>query len=107
MLGFFLAGAALALTAGLVAATLRLRSPVVFAVAWWVLLCAEVVGAAELLSLVHGLRPLGYALVETAALALAAATWLRAGRPRPPLPRVPRSPLVVALTVAVVLGCAY
>jgi len=108
VLGFLIAGTALALTAGLVASTLRVRSPGVFAVAWWVVICAEVVAAGEILSLVHGLRPLGYSLVEVVALAGSLAAWLRAGRPRPPLPpRLPVDPLVVALALAVTLGCAY
>jgi hypothetical protein len=107
VLGFLIAGAALALTGGLVAATLRLPSLGVFAVAWWVLVCAEVVAAGEALSLAHALRPLGYTLVEEAALLLALAAWLRAGRPRPPLRRGPVDPLVAALALAVLLGCAY
>jgi len=108
VLGFLIAGAALALTAGLVASALRLRSVGVFAVAWWVLLCAEVVAAAEILSLAHALRPLGYALVEAVALALALGAWRRSGRPRPPLPpRLPVSPLLAALALVVVAGCAY
>lgn len=108
MLGFFIAGAALALTAGLAASVLRVRSAGVFVVAWWVLICAEVVGAGEILSLAHALRPLGYALVEAVALVVAVSVWLRAGRPRPPLPsRLPFGPLVVALALVVVLGGAY
>ena len=108
MLGFLIAGTALALTAALVAATLRLRTAALFAVAWWVLVCAEVVAAAEVLSLAHALRPLGYGLFEAGALLLALAAWQRAGRPRPPRPaHVPRSPLVVALAIVVLLGCAY
>jgi 4-amino-4-deoxy-L-arabinose transferase-like glycosyltransferase len=60
------------------------------------------------LSLAHALRPLGYTLVEAAALLLALAAWQRAGRPRPPLPRrIPIDPLVAALGLAVLLGCAY
>ena len=61
MLGFLLAGAAVALTGGLVASTLRLGSAAVFAVGWWVIVCAEVVATAEVCSLAHALRPLAYA----------------------------------------------
>jgi hypothetical protein len=105
VLGFLLAGAAVALTAGLVAATLRLPSFAVFAVAWWVLVGAEVVATAEVCSLAHAIRPLAYSLFAGGALALAAGAWHRAGRPRPPgLPRLPRAPLVAAL--ALVVGCA-
>ena len=86
MLGFLIAGAALALTAFLVASTLRVRSPGPFVVAWWVLVCAEVVAAGEVLSLAHALRPLGYALFEAGALVLALGAWHVAGRPRPVLP---------------------
>ena len=79
-----------------------------FAVAWWVLVCAQVVAAGELLSLVHGLRPLGYALVEAVLLLAALAVWLRAGRPRPPLPPRPVwAPLVTALALVVLVGLAY
>jgi hypothetical protein len=102
----------LAATAALAASTLRLRSPAVFAVAWWVLVCAEVVAAGELLSLVHALRPLGYTLVECAALLVALVAWHCAGRPRPPLPpglsvRSVGAALVAALALVVVAGLAY
>jgi hypothetical protein len=109
VLGFLFAGLAVALTAALVAAALRLRSPGVFAVAWWVLVCAEVVASAEVLSLAHALRPLGYALVEGVVLALAVLAWQLAGRPRPPLPPRPplRPSLLGALALVVLLGLAY
>ena len=109
MVGFFLAGTVLSATAVLVASTLRLRSPAVFAVAWWVLACAELVAAGEVLSLADALRPLGYALFEGGALLVALAVWHRRGRPRPPrLPRVSlRVSLLSVLALAVVLGIAY
>jgi hypothetical protein len=109
VLGFLFAGAMLSATAVLAASTLRVRSPAVFAVAWWVLVCAQVVAAGELLSLVHGLRPLGYMLVEGVFLLAALAVWFRAGRPRPPLPpRLSARPSLVALLALVVLaGLGY
>ena len=107
MLGFLLAGAAVALTAGLVASTLRLPSAAVFAVAWWVLVCAEVVAVAEVCSLAHAIRPLAYALFAASALVLAAAAWHRVGRPRPPAPRRIGGPLVLALALVVLLGAGY
>ncbi len=109
MAGFFLAGAVLAATAGLAASTLRLRSAAVFAVGWWVLVCAELVAAAEVLSLAHAVRPLGYALFEGCGLLVALAAWYRAGRPRPRrLPRVSlRVSLLSLIALAVVLGVAY
>src|SRR5665213_4250872 len=99
----------LAATAVLAASTLRVRSPASCAVAWWVLVCAQVVAAGELLSLVHALRPLGYMLVEGVFLLAALAVWFRAGRPRPPLPpRLSARPSLVALLALVVLaGLGY
>jgi 4-amino-4-deoxy-L-arabinose transferase-like glycosyltransferase len=108
VLGFLLAGAALALTAGLGASALRVTSAVRFAVACWVLVCAEVVAASEVLSLAHAVRPLGYALFESVTLLLVLTAWSRLGRPRPPaLPRLPAGPLVVALGLVVLLGVGY
>jgi hypothetical protein len=109
VIGFLFAAAVLAATAALAASALRLRSPAVFAVAWWVLVCAEVVAAGELLSLFHALRPLGYSLVEAVALLAALAAWLRAGRPAPPLPPRPsaRASLVGVLALVVAAGLAY
>ncbi|HWX08337.1 MAG TPA: hypothetical protein VNY33_00040, partial [Gaiellaceae bacterium] len=85
MLGFLIAGAALALTAFVVASTLRVPSPGPFVVAWWVLVCAEVVAAGEVLSLAHALRPLGYGLFEVGVLLLALGAWQFTGRPLPAL----------------------
>jgi hypothetical protein len=108
VLGFLPAAAAVALTAGLVASTLRLGSVSVFGLACWLAACAEVVLATEVLSLLHAIRPLGYAVFEAAAVVLAAAAWHRAGRPRPPaLPRVRPDPVLAALALAVLLGLAY
>lgn len=110
MIGLLLAAAALVATAGLGAAALRFESAVTFAIALWVLACAEVVLAAELLSLLDAIRPLGFAVFETIALILALAVWHRVGRPRPPAVRIGRvaaDPLLVVLAVAVLLGLGY
>jgi Glycosyltransferase family 87 len=108
VVGFFLAGAALAATGLLVASSLRLPSTVEFLVGWWLVVCAEVVAASEVLSLAHAIRPLGYALFETVALALALGAWLRQGAPLPSLPgrRELRLGPVVAL-LALVVGLAF
>lgn len=115
MIGFLFAGAMLAATAFVVASTLRVRSAAVFVVAWWVLVCAQVVAAGELLSLLHAIRPLGYSLVEAVLLLGAFVAWERAGRPRPPLPPRPSigfvsslwAALLAALALVVVLGVGY
>jgi 4-amino-4-deoxy-L-arabinose transferase-like glycosyltransferase len=108
VLGFLLGGAALALTAGLAASTLRVTSAARFALACWVLVCAEIVAAGEVLSLAHAIRPLGYGLFEGVALLLVLAIWHRIGRPRPPaLPRLPAGPLLVVLALVVLLGVGY
>jgi glycosyl transferase family 87 len=109
VIGFLLVGAMLAATAVLVVSTLRISSPAVFVVGWWVLVAGQVVLAAEVLSLVHALRPLGYVVVQLAALLVALGVWQRAGRPRPPLPPRPsaRVSLVAVLALAVLAGLAY
>jgi hypothetical protein len=115
VLGFLLAGAGLAATGWLVAATLRLRGAA-FALCWWVAVCAEAVAAAETLSLAGAIRPLGYALFEAGTLALALAGWDRAGRPRPEpglrarlaaLPSLGRHRLLLAASVLVLCGLGY
>jgi hypothetical protein len=109
VIGFLFAGLGAAVTGALGASTLRLRSPALFVVGWWVLVCAELVAAGEALSLVHAIRPLGYLLLEGILLIVVAAAWQRAGRPRPPgLPRLRLRPSPVALlALAVALGVAY
>lgn len=82
MIGFFLAGAAVAATGWLAAASLRLRGAS-FLVGWWVVVCAEVVAAAEVLSLARAIRPLGYTLFVAGTLLIALVVWHRLGRPRP------------------------
>jgi hypothetical protein len=109
VVGIFFAAAVAALTAAVAASTLRLRSPAVFVVGWWVLVCAEVVAAGELLSLFHAIRPLGYLLFEAVVLVVVLAVWQRSGRPRPP--RFPRPTLrlslVWLLALVVLLGVGY
>jgi hypothetical protein len=106
--GFLLAGAALVVTATLVAATLRMRSTATFLLACWIVVCAEVVAAGEVLSLAHAIRPLGYALFEVGTLVLAAGAWIRAGSPMPPRPLAWRvGPLPGALALAVLSGAVY
>ncbi len=109
MVGFFLAGAALAATGLLVASSLRLLSTTEFLVGWWLVVCAEVVAASEVLSLAHAIRPLGYALFETVALGLALGVWLRLGGPLPVLPgrrelRLGPLPVLLGLVVALAFG---
>ena len=109
MVAFIFAGLTAASTAALGASTLRLRSPATFVVGWWVLVCAEIVAAGEVLSLAHAIRPLGYALFEGAVLLAALGVWQRAGRPRPPrIPRVSFRPSMLSLlAAAVALGLIY
>jgi hypothetical protein len=110
VVGFFLAGAAVAATGLLVASSLRLPSTLEFLVGWWLVVCAEVVASSELLSLVHGIRPLGYALVAGVALVLALGTWLRLGGPLPPLPSrsdLRLGPLSAVLAAAVLAAFGY
>jgi Glycosyltransferase family 87 len=110
VVGFFLAGAALAATGLLVVSSLRLSSFVELLLGWWLVVCAEVVATAEVLSLAHAIRPLGYALFEGVALALALGIWLRLGRPLPPLPRgrgLRLGPSTALLALAVGLAVGY
>jgi len=107
---FVLAGAALAATGWLLCCMLRLDSPAEFLLGWWVVACAELVAAAEILSLAHAISPLGYALVEAAALVLALAAWLRLGRPLPPRALVrgrPLDGLLTLLALVVTLAVGY
>jgi hypothetical protein len=111
VVGFLFAALGAVLAGALGASTLRLRSLAVFVVGSWVLVCAELVAAGEVLSLFHAIRPLGYAMFEAIVLIAVLVVWHRAGRPRPPrLPRLPRRPppvALLALAVAVALGVGY
>jgi hypothetical protein len=104
VLAFLLGLALLVVTAGLGAAALRLRGCAAFLLAAWVLACAELVLAGELLSLLGSVGRTGYALVETTALVLATGAWLASGSPRPALPRPGRPGLLLAL-LGVVVAC--
>src|SRR5215471_12161467 len=85
-----------------------MRSLATFALAWWVVVGAEVVATGEVLSLAHAIRPLGYALAAAVGLLIALAAWLRVGRPAPPKPLAWRiGPLPCALALAVVAGAVY
>jgi 4-amino-4-deoxy-L-arabinose transferase-like glycosyltransferase len=105
--------ALLAGTAGLGAAALRLPSLVSFALAAYVLACAEVVLVTEVLSPPRWATATGYLVAEAVLLACAAVLWSRRGRPRPRLPRVAlgaavRShPVLAALLAVVVAGFCY
>jgi hypothetical protein len=110
VVGFFLAGAAVAATGLFVVASLRLPSTMEFLVGWWLVVSAEVVASTELLSLAHSIRPLGYALVEGPLLALALGVWLRLGGPLPALPRrsdLRLGPLPALLALVVVAAFGY
>jgi hypothetical protein len=106
VVGFLLAGATLAATAWLVAASLRLEGAELL-LGWWLAVCAEVVAATELLSLAHAITPLGYALLEAGALLLALGVWYRLGRPRPSLPSLELDGSVLLLGVFVLLAAGY
>ena len=73
---------------------------------------AEVVLGAELLSPFHAIGAAGYLGCEIVATGVAVTLWLRAGRPRPKLPRpgvgaLRRHPIVVVLGSAVALALLF
>lgn len=85
-MGTLVLGCAFALvvaTAAFVATCLRLRSPVGFLLAAYVLATAEIVLVALALSTVQVLTRAALLAVVTAAFGLALGLWLRSGRPRP------------------------
>jgi hypothetical protein len=107
--GFVLAGAALALTGAFAVTALELSGADAI-LGWWLVVCGEVVGLTEALSLAHAIGRPGYAAGEAVLLAVAVLAWLRRGRPRPRRPRLPhprRAPLLTALAVVVLLGVGY
>jgi hypothetical protein len=110
---FVLASTALALTGALAAASLRLRSAVSFALAVYVLACAEIVAMTLLLSAADAVGATGYAIFQAVLLAAAAVAWHLRGRPPPPIPRIDvvagarRNPIVAVLAVVVAVALVY
>jgi hypothetical protein len=109
---FLLAVFLLCVSAASAAALVR-RGLVSFLLAFYVLAVGEIVVLTELLSLVHGVRTLGYLIGEAVLAALALAVWSAYGRPLPALPRLDlrgalrRHPILAALAVVVGCGLAY
>jgi hypothetical protein len=116
MIGLLVFGVVLAVTGCLIALTLRLAGAVAI-VGWWVLVCAEVVAATEILSLFDAIGRLGYAIFEMIALIAALIAWDRTGRHRPRvaignLPSRARKlardePLLAAMAGVVAVAVAY
>jgi hypothetical protein len=102
--------APLVATALLAGATVAPRPLPSFVLAAWLSAITEVVVLALVLSPLHAIDRGGYAVGELALLALAAAAWLRAGRPLPSAPSMRRAgehPILVALAAVVGLSLAY
>ena len=114
-LALILGCALVALTAALVAASLRLTRAVDFLLAFYVIGAAELALAALVVSPVHELTRAGLLVVATVLFALAAVVWQLRGRPSPPSLRAAvggvrdacRDPVVAVLAVAVSLAVAY
>jgi len=110
---FVLASTALALTGALAAASLRLRSPVSFVLAVYVLAGAEIVAMTLVLSAADAVGAAGYTIFQAVLLAGTAVAWHLRGRPRPPIPRIEvvagarRNPIVAVLAVAVAVALVY
>ena len=114
-LALILGCALVALTAALVAASLRLTRAVDFLLAFYVIGAAELALAALVVSPVHELTRAGLLVVAAVLFALAAVVWQLRGRPSPPSLRAAvggirdacRDPVVAVLAVAVSLAVAY
>jgi hypothetical protein len=110
---FVLASTALVLTGALAAASLRLRSAVSFALAVYVLVCAEIVATTLVLSTAHAVDAAGYTIFQAVLLAAAAFAWHLRGRPRPPMPQLDviggarRNPILTVLAVVVAGALVY
>src|SRR5262245_18233384 len=105
------AGAALAATAFLCAASLRLRGTS-FAVAGYLIAWVFVVGLSELLSFFDIVGRAGYVVGTGLALVASVLVWNRCGRPPPPLPSLRladlrRHPLLAVLGAAVVCAVRF
>jgi hypothetical protein len=100
-------------TAGLAAASLRLDSPLSFALAVYLAAAGVVVGLGYALSPLELVGRAGYLVGQTLLLAGAAVVWVRVGSPRPPTLRigvrgaVVRHKVLAALAGVVTLSFAY
>lgn len=110
---FALALAGIVLTALVAAATLRLRSPLSFLLAAYLLASAEIVALTLVLSPLRLVGASAYAIGEAALLAAVLALWQRQGRPRPSLPSIDlraaarRHPVLAGLAAAVAIALCY
>jgi hypothetical protein len=102
-----LAAAGVLATAGAGAAAFRFGSPVSFALAVYVLACAEVVGLGLALSPLRLAGRAGYLTGEAVLLGAALAAWNRKRRPVPAVTRVRVDRAVAALGAVVALSFAY
>ena len=110
-----LSAGAVALTGGVLAASLRLRSTVSFLLATYLLASAEIVAASLVLSTGRWLERDALVVVIGATLAVALACWIRLGRPVPPLPAsgaasvraLVRDPVVATLGALAVVTHVY
>ncbi len=114
-LALILGCALVALTAALVAASLRLARAVDFLLAFYVVGAAELAVVALVVSPIHELTRGGLLAVAAVLFALAAVVWQLRSRPSPPSLRTAvggirdacRDPVVAALAVAVSLAVGY
>jgi hypothetical protein len=111
-IGLAASAGAIVATAGLTAAALRLRSPLSFLLAIYVLGAGEIVVLGLALSVPKWVNDAGYLAGSAVLLAAAAAGWWRSGRPSPPpLPSLRagtlrRHPIAAALAAVVAaVGC--
>jgi hypothetical protein len=106
---------ALAVSAGLVAASLRVRAPVAFLLASYVVAYAEIVIVTTTLSLFHWVGRWEMIVMVAVLLAASVAAWTAAGRPRGPSPaccfhrliELLRDRALAVLAVGVALGFVY
>lgn len=112
VLAWLAASGVIVATAFLAAASLRLPAFTGFLLAAYVVAVGEIVLLTEVLSLVHGVGAVGYAVGELVLLLAATLVWLRRGRPLPTWPAVSRRsrsghPVLVLLAGAVALSVGY
>jgi hypothetical protein len=112
VLALLAASIALVTTAALGAALLRLASAVTFVLTVYLIAAGEVVFLTELLSIFHGVGPVGYAVGEAVLLGAAFLAWRARGMPRPRVPRLPlrafrAHPSLALLTAVVAAALVY